>query len=681
MPYAISYFLQQDYEHKELVIVDDGTDPIEDLVPRDERIRYIRIKKLMTLGEKRNFCVRESRGDLIMHWDDDDWMAPNRISYQVTELLKNQAEVCGLQKMFYYEISTGECWLYQYPKNAKPWLAGNSLLYTRGFWKRSPFPNRQVASDTQFIFSRNLNSYVALADYHFYVATVHGKNTSPKQTRSSLWHPVKQEEIIKLIGSEWPPAIVNGHSKEVKPSIPAISNTNGSKREVSVSACLLSYKRPGNMQKIVDSIHGFSFIAEIIIWNNNVGHPLKVRGEKVRVINARENSICYGRFLCAKEAKYDFIYFQDDDAIVGNAQELYQNFLKDPSSITYGLAPRHYKIRDKYVFHRGQLALLGWGSFIKKEWLSVFKKYFANGGDANEYLFRREADKFFAILLGAPHHPVLAKLQLLAFDSTRGISLYLEKNHSFHIALATRKALEYNRKQSPHNFPVTWNVVITCKDYGQYLEECVLSVLHNQADYIITIVDDGSTDDTAKICNRLKSQYPFIKCIRNATGMGVGYARNQGLAATESIFAIMLDADDKIGPEYLYEAEKLLRKGFDIVNPDAILFGKNRTRWEVPEKVSLQMQLERNHVHCCSAFRRSYWTEVGGIDDQMHHWQDYEFWIRMVAAGARIIKIQGDHFFYRKHGFSKSSVSQLNRQSLKEFIRKKHLVLYESNGV
>ena len=38
---AIYYFLHQDYPNKELIIVDDGTDEVGDLIPGDERIRYI----------------------------------------------------------------------------------------------------------------------------------------------------------------------------------------------------------------------------------------------------------------------------------------------------------------------------------------------------------------------------------------------------------------------------------------------------------------------------------------------------------------------------------------------------------------------------------------------------------------------------------------------------------------
>jgi len=41
VPQAIYYFLRQDYPNKELIIVDDGTDEVGDLIPGDERIRYI----------------------------------------------------------------------------------------------------------------------------------------------------------------------------------------------------------------------------------------------------------------------------------------------------------------------------------------------------------------------------------------------------------------------------------------------------------------------------------------------------------------------------------------------------------------------------------------------------------------------------------------------------------------
>src|SRR5580704_7297349 len=59
VPQAIRYFLAQDYPNKELVIVDDGEKAVGDLVPEDERIRYIRLTCKTILGEKRNCAVAQ----------------------------------------------------------------------------------------------------------------------------------------------------------------------------------------------------------------------------------------------------------------------------------------------------------------------------------------------------------------------------------------------------------------------------------------------------------------------------------------------------------------------------------------------------------------------------------------------------------------------------------------------
>src|SRR6266705_5371569 len=96
VPPAVRSFQAQDYPNKELIILDDGKDRLADLVPQDTQIHYIRRDAKQTLGLKRNECVRASRGSLIMHWDDDDWSAPNRIRYQVEALKNGGAELCGL---------------------------------------------------------------------------------------------------------------------------------------------------------------------------------------------------------------------------------------------------------------------------------------------------------------------------------------------------------------------------------------------------------------------------------------------------------------------------------------------------------------------------------------------------------------------------------------------------------
>jgi glycosyltransferase involved in cell wall biosynthesis len=81
VPRAIAYFQRQDYTTRELIVVDDGDDAIGDVIPADERIRHIRLSTKMTVRAKRNLACEEARGEIIAHWDDDDWHAPHRLRY------------------------------------------------------------------------------------------------------------------------------------------------------------------------------------------------------------------------------------------------------------------------------------------------------------------------------------------------------------------------------------------------------------------------------------------------------------------------------------------------------------------------------------------------------------------------------------------------------------------------
>jgi glycosyltransferase involved in cell wall biosynthesis len=187
VPHAICYFLRQDYASKELIVLDDGDDPISDLIPDDPRIRYVRLERRLALGAKRNRCVELARGDLIMHWDDDDWHAPQRLSLQYAALCAAGAEICGLRQMLFYEPAARAAWLYSYPPRARPWLAGGSLLYTRALWQRAPFPNVHAGEDTRFVWGHNIAHAAIMDDYRWYIARIHPANTSPKQRAGACW--------------------------------------------------------------------------------------------------------------------------------------------------------------------------------------------------------------------------------------------------------------------------------------------------------------------------------------------------------------------------------------------------------------------------------------------------------------------------------------------------------------
>jgi glycosyltransferase involved in cell wall biosynthesis len=75
---AVAQFLAQDYPDRELIIVDDGDDAVADLLPADDRIRSIRLIRLdrrATIGAKRNIACEAAAGEVIVLWDEDDWLA------------------------------------------------------------------------------------------------------------------------------------------------------------------------------------------------------------------------------------------------------------------------------------------------------------------------------------------------------------------------------------------------------------------------------------------------------------------------------------------------------------------------------------------------------------------------------------------------------------------------------
>lgn len=414
-----------------------------------------------------------------------------------------------------------------------------------------------------------------------------------------------------------------------------------------VTACLLSWKRPHHLPTIVAGLRECDFIDEILVWNNNPELRLDIDDPITRVINSEGNAMCYGRYLCAAEAKNPIVYVQDDDAVNHGIDSLYREFLADPSRITHALLPSHFQLASRQIYGSAQNALLGWGAFFQRDWISVFSDLSASALD--DWLLAREADKVFTILLNRQHNPILGDVSLLHGHSEAGVALWRDPAQRPLASLGIRLALTQLRMQNAPQAPPAWNVVITCHNYGMFLPDAIESVLANDADYEIHLVDDASEDETVEVAADYTSRYNHIRYLRNAMQRGPAYSQNRGIKASASPYVVLLDADDCIGPDYLYEAEQKLRAGADVVNPDAILFGANYGRWIVPELTTLEMLLKRNPVHNCSAFRRDLWQRVGGIDEQMPRWMDHEFWIRVAGQNARIEALHGDHFFYRRH--------------------------------
>ena len=105
IPMMLKCFQHQTYpkDKIEWLIVDDGTDKIEDLVTHIPQIKYFKFNEKMSLGKKRNFLNDKSKGEIIVYMDDDDYYPPERISHAVEKLISSPKALCaGSSEMFIY---------------------------------------------------------------------------------------------------------------------------------------------------------------------------------------------------------------------------------------------------------------------------------------------------------------------------------------------------------------------------------------------------------------------------------------------------------------------------------------------------------------------------------------------------------------------------------------------------
>lgn len=197
---AVRYFRRQDYPDTELIVVDDGYDEVADLMPDDPRIRYVRLRSAQSIGAKRNLACQQATGDIIAHWDDDDWSAPSRLRVQVSALLASDADVCGLSEVLHFRPLRGDGWLYR--GDARSRVAGCSIVYRRSVWAESAFPDVTVGEDSAFVGRLQAHRVFALADRSLMVAVVHGRNVTSLPLGTPQWAPADLDEIAMLLGPD-----------------------------------------------------------------------------------------------------------------------------------------------------------------------------------------------------------------------------------------------------------------------------------------------------------------------------------------------------------------------------------------------------------------------------------------------------------------------------------------------
>lgn len=225
------------------------------------------------------------------------------------------------------------------------------------------------------------------------------------------------------------------------------------------------------------------------------------------------------------------------------------------------------------------------------------------------------------------------------------------------------------------------SVIIPCYNHGQYIAECVSSVLNQTYQNTeIIIVDDGSTDPYTK---KLFETYnpPKTKILR-IENKGVAHARNLAIGHSTGEYILPLDADDKIAPAYLEKAVAILdsHDNIGIVKCQVDFFGTTQGTWNLPKYKFPHILLE-NCIVTTSLFRKSDYLKTTGYNPNMiYGLEDYDFWLSLIELGVDVYEIPEVLFYYRQHNVSRN-IQLLNNHELESRVQifNNHKKLYLEN--
>ncbi len=220
------------------------------------------------------------------------------------------------------------------------------------------------------------------------------------------------------------------------------------------------------------------------------------------------------------------------------------------------------------------------------------------------------------------------------------------------------------------------SVIIPCYNYARFLPDAVASVLAQSCTaWELIIVDDGSTDDTLAVAQHLQAVAP-IRLLHQLNG-GPSAARNTGARRARAPLLLFLDADDMLAPDALRLMVAALRDAPDaaFVSGAFQVFGTDDVRWPGLPVDCAALMLD-NTVLPAALVRRASWEAVGGFDTAMQLYEDWDFWLRIVANGGRGVVLHEILLYYRRHGPSLMTQSPKHGWSARAHIVRKHPQLY-----
>jgi len=185
---------KQDYPKNkfEWIIIDDGTDPIKDLLPKDSEtelnIKYYRYEEKIKLGRKRNLMHEKSSGEILVYMDDDDYYPPNRISHAVKKLQNNPKALCAGSSIVYIYFNDLKK-IYQFGPYGPTHATAGTFAFRRKLLDITSYEDDVDMAEEKHFLKNYTIPFVQLDPVKTILVFAHQYNTFDKRTLLKNPHP------------------------------------------------------------------------------------------------------------------------------------------------------------------------------------------------------------------------------------------------------------------------------------------------------------------------------------------------------------------------------------------------------------------------------------------------------------------------------------------------------------
>jgi len=223
------------------------------------------------------------------------------------------------------------------------------------------------------------------------------------------------------------------------------------------------------------------------------------------------------------------------------------------------------------------------------------------------------------------------------------------------------------------------SVIIPIFNAERYLRQAVLSALRESECLEVILVEDGSSDESLRVCQGLVAAHPEkVHLVTHIGGknLGAGASRNLGLSLARGEFIAFLDADDEELPGRFRPGVRLLQESMDLdgvyeavsqmpatyEGDDPFDEGRRIQLLTMPQGVAPEDVLETilmplpGNIHINGLLvRRKTLIELGGFSEHLRLGQDMDL-IWRLAASCRLQGLRLDQpvATYRMHGANRA---------------------------